>query len=173
MQMVFQDPAACLNPQLTVAEAIADPLHIHRLEPPDRIAARVNSMLERVGLDPRQFRERFPRQLSGGQQQRVAIARALITGPELLICDESVSMLDATVRSQILDLLAELKQDLGLTYLFITHDLWVARYFCDRIAVLLRGQVAEIGPTEQLFRQPQHPYTRQLLQVSPLLAGGA
>ncbi len=173
MQMVFQDPAACLNPQLTVAEAIADPLHIHRLEPPDRIAARVNSMLERVGLDPRQFRDRYPRQLSGGQQQRVAIARALITGPELLICDESVSMLDATVRSQILDLLAELKQDLGLTYLFITHDLWVARYFCDRIAVLLRGQVAEIGPTEQLFRQPQHPYTRQLLQVSPLLAGGA
>ena len=170
MQMVFQDPAACLNPQLTVAEAIADPLRIHRLEPPDRIAARVDRMLERVGLDPGPFRDRFPRQLSGGQQQRVAIARALITGPQLLICDESVSMLDATVRSQILDLLAELKQDLGLTYLFITHDLWVARYFCDRIAVLLKGQVAEIGATEQLFRQPQHPYTQQLLRVSPLLS---
>lgn len=171
MQMVFQDPHACLNPMMTVGQSIADPLRIHKLANPAGAKAQAEQMLERVGLTPVQdFYNRYPSELSGGQQQRVAIARALITRPQLLICDEPVSMLDATVQTQVLDLMRELKDEFHLTYLFITHDLWVARFFCDRIAVMQAGQIVEIGPTEQLFTQPTHPYTQQLLQAAPLLA---
>lgn len=171
MQMIFQDPHACLNPLMTVGQSIADPLLIHRLAPPREARTQVATMLERVGLTPvEDFYHRFPHQLSGGQQQRVAIARALITQPKLVICDEPVSMLDATVQAQVLDLMLELKREFDLTYLFITHDLWVARFFCDRIAVMNGGQIVEIGPTQQLFTQPQHPYTQSLLGAAPLLA---
>uniref|UniRef100_B8HTX3 ABC transporter related n=1 Tax=Cyanothece sp. (strain PCC 7425 / ATCC 29141) TaxID=395961 RepID=B8HTX3_CYAP4 len=171
MQMIFQDPHACLNPQMTIGESIADPLLIHRLASPAAATIQVKQMLEKVGLTPvEDFYHRYPSELSGGQQQRVAIARALITQPKLLICDEPVSMLDASIQAQVLDLMLDLKQEFELTYLFITHDLWVARFFCDRIAVMQQGKIVEIGPTEQLFTQPQHPYTKTLLQAAPLLA---
>jgi peptide/nickel transport system ATP-binding protein len=171
MQMIFQDPHACLNPQMTVGDSIADPLLIHGLATPDTAKTQVYEMLERVGLTPvEDYYQRYPNQLSGGQQQRVAIARALITRPQLVICDEPVSMLDASIQAQVLELMAELKQEFQLTYLFITHDLWVARFFCDRIAVMYKGQIAEIGPTQQMFTHPQHPYTQTLLQAAPLLA---
>jgi peptide/nickel transport system ATP-binding protein len=170
IQMVFQDPHACLNPLMTVGQSIADPLFIHNLANSTDAKHRVMQMLERVGLTPvEEYYHRYPADLSGGQQQRVAIARALITRPSLLICDEPVSMLDASVQSQVLDLMLELKQEFNLTYLFITHDLWLARFLCDRIAVMNSGQIVELGPTEKLFTNPQHPYTQTLLQAAPLL----
>lgn len=171
IQMVFQDPHACLNPLMTVGESIADPLFIHQLATPTEAKRQVMQMLERVGLTPvEEYYNRYPADLSGGQQQRVAIARALITRPSLLICDEPVSMLDASVQSQVLELMLELKQEFNLTYLFITHDLWLARFLCDRIAVMNSGQIVETGPTQELFTTPQHPYTQTLLQSAPLLA---
>ncbi len=171
MQMVFQDPHACLNPMMTVGESIADPLFIHKLASRDEAKKQVMAMLERVGLTPGEdFFGRYPGELSGGQQQRVSIARALITRPQLIICDEPVSMLDASVQTQVLELMLELKQEFNLTYLFITHDLWVARFFCDRIAVMNAGKIVEIGKTRDIFSNPQHPYTQQLLQSAPLLA---
>ena len=171
MQMVFQDPHACLNPMMTVGQSIADPLFIHKLANADEAKKQVIQMLERVGLTPGEdFFGRYPGELSGGQQQRVSIARALITRPQLIICDEPVSMLDASVQTQVLELMLELKQEFNLTYLFITHDLWVARFFCDRIAVMNAGKIVEIGKTGDIFSNPQHPYTQQLLQAAPLLA---
>jgi peptide/nickel transport system ATP-binding protein len=156
LQMVFQDPHACLNPLMTVGESIVDPLLIHKLATPTEAKQQVITMLEKVGLTPTaEYYRRYPKELSGGQQQRVAIARALITNPKLVICDEPVSMLDATVQTQVLEL--------------ITHDLWVARFFCDRIAVMNSGQIVEIDTTEQIFTQPQHPYTQKLLAAAPLL----
>lgn len=170
MQMVFQDPHACLNPRMTIGDSIADPLRVHQLGTPQEIRSRVLAMLERVRLIPAEsFYQRYPSELSGGQQQRVAIARALITQPQLVICDEPVSMLDATVQHQVLALMAELKRDFNLTYLFITHDLAVARFFCDRIAVMTAGQIVELADAETLFTHPQHPYTRSLLQAAPIL----
>jgi peptide/nickel transport system ATP-binding protein len=171
IQMVFQDPHACLNPLMTVGQSIADPLFIHKLATPTEARTQVMQMLNRVGLIPtEEYYHRYPADLSGGQQQRVAIARALITRPSLLICDEPVSMLDASVQSQVLDLMLELKDEFHLTYLFITHDLWLARFLCDRIAVMNSGQMVEIGRTHDLFTNPQHPYTKTLLQAAPLLA---
>ncbi|MGJ3245999.1 MAG: dipeptide ABC transporter ATP-binding protein [Elainellaceae cyanobacterium] len=170
IQMIFQDPHACLNPLMTVGQGIANPLLIHQLAHGDDIIAQVNAMLERVGLTPpEEFYHRYPNELSGGQQQRVAIARALITQPKLLICDEPVSMLDASIQSQVLELMLDLKQEFDLTYLFITHDLWVAQYFCDRIAVMQAGQIVERGTTDEIFSNPQHPYTQTLLSAAPLL----
>jgi peptide/nickel transport system ATP-binding protein len=128
-------------------------------------------MMERVGLTPvDEYIHRFPGDLSGGQQQRVAIARALITRPQLVVCDEPVSMLDASIQAQVLSLMLELKEEFDLTYLFITHDLWVARYLCDRIAVMQAGKIVELGTTEALFNHPQHPYTQLLLGAAPFLA---
>jgi peptide/nickel transport system ATP-binding protein len=171
MQMVFQDPHACLNPAMTVGQSVADPLLIHRLATPAQAKEQVLWMLEKVGLKPAElYYQRYPSDLSGGQQQRVAIARALITRPKLLICDEPVSMLDASVQSQVLDLMLELKQEFELTYLFITHDLWLARFLCDRIAVMNGGKIVEIGLTKEIFAHPQHPYTKTLLAAAPLLA---
>ncbi|MEG4485354.1 ABC transporter ATP-binding protein [Microcoleus sp. D2_18a_B4] len=171
MQMIFQDPHACLNPMMTVGQSIADPLFIHKLANGSDAKKQVIQMLERVGLSPGEdFFRRYPGELSGGQQQRVSIARALITRPQLIICDEPVSMLDASVQTQVLELMLELKQEFNLTYLFITHDLWVARFFCDRIAVMNAGKIVEIGKTRDIFTNPQHPYTQQLLQAAPLLA---
>jgi peptide/nickel transport system ATP-binding protein len=171
IQMVFQDPHACLNPLMTVGQSIADPLFIHQLAAPTEARKLVLQMLERVGLTPpTEYYQRYPADLSGGQQQRVAIARALITHPKLLICDEPVSMLDASVQTQVLELMLELKREFDLTYLFITHDLWVARFFCDRIAVMNAGRIVELGSTQEIFTNPQHPYTKTLLQAAPLLA---
>jgi peptide/nickel transport system ATP-binding protein len=171
MQMVFQDPHACLNPMMTVGQTIADPLLIHHLATPDSAPEKVKAMLERVGLTPvEEFYHRFPGDLSGGQQQRVAIARALVTRPKLLICDEPVSMLDASIQAQVLALMLDLKQEFDLTYLFITHDLWVARFLCDRIAVMNAGKIVELGETSNIFTNPQNPYTKTLLQAAPLLA---
>jgi peptide/nickel transport system ATP-binding protein len=171
IQMVFQDPHACLNPLMSVGQSIADPLFIHQLANADEAKNQVIQMLERVGLTPTEdYYNRYPADLSGGQQQRVAIARALITRPSLIICDEPVSMLDASVQAQVLDLMLELKKEFNLTYLFITHDLWLARFLCDRIAVMNKGQIVEIGVTRKLFTNPQHPYTKTLLQAAPLLA---
>lgn len=172
MQMIFQDPSASLNPMMTVGESIADPLVIHEINAtPAETKAQVLAMLERVGLTPAlEYFDRYPNQLSGGQQQRVGIARALITKPKLVICDEPVSMLDATIQAEVLDLMLELKREDNLTYLFITHDLWLARFLCDRIAVMNQGQIVEMGDTQQIFSQPQQAYTQELLAAAPLLS---
>jgi peptide/nickel transport system ATP-binding protein len=171
MQMIFQDPSASLNPMMTIGESIADPLNIHEINAtPAETRSQVLAMLERVGLTPAaEYFDRYPNQLSGGQQQRVGIARALITKPKLVICDEPVSMLDATIQSEVLDLMLELKRQDNLTYLFITHDLWLARFLCDRIAVMDRGRIVEMGDTQQIFSNPQQPYTQELLAAAPFL----
>jgi peptide/nickel transport system ATP-binding protein len=170
LQMVFQDPHACLNPLMKVGDSIADPLLIHKIATPAEAKQKVAIMLEKVGLIPvEEYYRRYPAELSGGQQQRVAIARALITNPQLVICDEPVSMLDATVQTQVLELMLALKAEFNLTYLFITHDLWVARFFCDRIAVMNGGQIVELDSKEKIFTQPKHPYTQKLLSAAPLL----
>ncbi|MBN3890816.1 MAG: ABC transporter ATP-binding protein [Nostoc sp. JL31] len=171
IQMVFQDPHACLNPAMTVGQSIADPLFIHNLANPAKAKEQVLWMLNKVGLTPPEvYYKRYPSDLSGGQQQRVAIARALITHPKLLICDEPVSMLDASVQSQVLDLMLQLKEEFKLTYLFITHDLWLARFLCNRIAVMNGGKIVELGSTKKIFANPQHQYTKTLLAAAPLLA---
>jgi peptide/nickel transport system ATP-binding protein len=171
MQMMFQDPHACLNPAMTVGQSIADLLLIHNLANAEKAKTQVLWMLEKVGLTPAElYYQRYPSDLSGGQQQRVAIARALITRPKLVICDEPVSMLDASVQTQVLDLMLQLKAEFELTYLFITHDLWLARFLCDRIAVMNGGKIVELGSTKQIFANPQHPYTQTLLAAAPLLA---
>ncbi len=171
IQMIFQDPHACLNPMMTIGRGIADPLLIHGLASHAEAEEKVKAMLERVGLTPvEDYYHRYPGDISGGQQQRVAIARALITRPKLVICDEPVSMLDASVQAQVLELMLDLKDELELTYLFITHDLWVAKYLCDRIAVMYQGKLIEIGSTEQIFSTPAHPHTKTLLKSAPLLA---
>jgi peptide/nickel transport system ATP-binding protein len=169
MQMIFQDPSASLNPMMTVGASIADPLTIHQLSNSEsETKAKVLKMLEAVGLGA-EYYDRYPNQLSGGQQQRVGIARALITEPKLVICDEPVSMLDATIQAEVLELMLQLKRDLKLTYLFITHDLWLAKFLCDRIAVMHQGQIVEQGETQQIFNHPQDPYTKKLLAAAPLL----
>ena len=168
MQMIFQDPLACLNPMMTVNQIVADPLFIHSLASTEEAKIQVEEILEKVGLTPvSEYGIRYPSQLSGGQQQRVAIARALITNPKLIICDEPVSMLDATIQTQVLKLMLDLRKELSLTYLFITHDLWVARFICDRIAVMNNGKIVEEGKTEEIFNHPQHSYTQMLLNAAP------
>ena len=172
LQMIFQDPRACLNPLMTIGKSIADPLFIHKLATPAEAKLRVIAMLEKVGLSGEMY-DRYPADISGGQQQRVAIARALITNPSLVICDEPVSMLDASVQAQVLDLMLALKQEFNLTYLFITHDLSVARFLCDRIAVMNQGKIVELEATQQIFNHPQHPYTQKLLNAAPLLVAAS
>ena len=171
IQMIFQDPRACLNPMMKIGVSVAEPLIIHGIKDKTEAIVEAKKLLERVGLSPAEdYFNRLPSDLSGGQLQRVAIARALITEPKLIICDEPVSMLDASIQSQVLDLMQSLKEERNLTYIFITHDLWVARFFCDRIAVMHQGKIVELEETNQLFQQPQHPYTQTLLNAAPLLA---
>ncbi|SBO43899.1 ABC transporter ATP-binding protein [Cyanobium sp. NIES-981] len=170
LQMVFQDPLACLNPQMRVGDAVADPLRIHGLASRAEARQRARALLDAVGLTPPEaFEQRLPRQLSGGQQQRVAIARALILEPQLLLCDESVSMLDAEVQADVLALLRRLQERLGLGMLFVTHDLAVAGGFCHRVLVLEGGQVVEEGPGRELLRHPQAAITRALVEACPRL----
>ena len=175
MQPVFQDPHAALNPAMTIGDAVAHPLLIQGLEP-EREAARTRAaaMLERVGITPAAtFLDRYPEDLSGGQKQRVVIARALVTGPSLVVADEPVAMLDMSVRALVLELLAGLRRQLGLTYVFITHDLATARLLCDRVAVMYLGKVVEIGPADEVLSAPRHPYTRALLDAVPRIDPGA
>ncbi|MEB3307367.1 MAG: ABC transporter ATP-binding protein [Cyanobacteriota bacterium] len=168
MQMVFQDPLACLNPRMRVGEAVADPLLIHGLAGRSEARQRARQMLTAVGLDPPEaFEARLPRQLSGGQQQRVAIARALILEPQLLLCDESVSMLDVEIQAEVLALLKDLQQRLGLAILFVTHDLTVASGFCQRVIVLEGGRIVEEGPGARLLRDPRAGITRALVEACP------
>jgi oligopeptide/dipeptide ABC transporter ATP-binding protein len=162
LQMVFQDPIASFNPRHTVAEALAIPLRLHAICPRTEVRSRVGEMLARVGLSP-VFGGRFPHELSGGQLQRVAIGRALTLSPRLLVADEAVSKLDVSVRAQILNLLKDVQEASGLSILFITHDLNVARYLCHRIGVMYFGKLVELGETEQVFTAPRHPYTQALL----------
>lgn len=166
MQIVFQDPFSSLNPTRTIGATLAEPLESFAQHNHEDVALRVASILERVHL-PADSATRFPQELSGGQRQRVAIARALILEPRLVICDEAVSALDLSVQAQILDLLQELQARLGLSYLFISHDLDVVRHMCDETVVMYRGQVMESGPTSVLAETPAHPYTQALQMAAP------
>jgi oligopeptide/dipeptide ABC transporter ATP-binding protein len=165
MQMVFQDPYGSLNPRRRVGSLIGDPLSIHGTVKRDERTAEVRELMKLVGLNPEHF-NRFPSEFSGGQRQRVGLARALALRPRLLICDEPVSALDASIQAQIINLLAELQRTLHLTYVFVAHDLAVVRYVSDRIAVMYLGQVVEIATTADLFEQPRHPYTHALLSAA-------
>ncbi len=169
LQIVFQDPHASLNPAMTIGAAIADPLRYHGIGT-DRAMRerRVAGALERVGLAPAsQFADKYPTDLSGGQKQRAVLARAIILGPDVLVADEPVSMLDMSVRAKILELMIELKSELDLTYVYITHDLATAKFFCDRIAIMYLGRIVELGPAEQIYADPKHPYTQSLLRAIP------
>ena len=168
MQIVFQDPAGSLDPRMTVGDILTEGMEVHRLGGDRRgRAALAAELLGRVGLRPENL-TRYPRAFSGGQQQRIAIARALAVSPEFLVCDEPVSALDVSYQAQIVNLLWELRRDLGLTYLFISHDLSVVRCLSDRVAVMYRGRIVELGPTEALCAAPLHPYTRALLAAVPV-----
>ncbi|HEX6514880.1 MAG TPA: ABC transporter ATP-binding protein [Nocardioidaceae bacterium] len=168
LQMVFQDPHAALNPAMDIETAVGHPLKIHGIATGDELRVRVADALERVGLSPvDQFMRKYPSDLSGGQKQRAVIARAIILNPEVLVADEPVSMLDMSVRAKILQLMLDLKDDLGLTYVYITHDLASAKFFCDRVAIMYLGRIVEIGPTSEIFDDPKHPYTKALLKAIP------
>ncbi len=175
MQIIFQDPFASLDPRFRVEDIIAEPLVIHRNAPrnlqgtrntKDGIRDRVVELLRAVGLDE-SIRQRFPHEFSGGQRQRIGIARALALRPKFVVADEPVSALDVSVGAQIVNLLAQLQRDFGLTYLFISHSMPVVRYLSTRIAVMYRGKIVEVGSTEQITERPQHPYTRSLLEATP------
>ncbi|MFQ5545010.1 MAG: ATP-binding cassette domain-containing protein, partial [Acidiferrobacterales bacterium] len=166
IQFIFQDPFGSLNPRMTVYHIISEPLIIHGIGDRDQRAEIVKELMQHVGLDPR-FLSRYPHSFSGGQRQRIGIARALALNPDLLICDEPVSALDVSVQAQILNLLKDLQSELGLTYLFISHNLAVVDYMADRIAVMCAGHLVEIAPRETLFDNPIHPYTKALLAAVP------
>jgi peptide/nickel transport system ATP-binding protein/oligopeptide transport system ATP-binding protein len=166
-QLIFQDPYASLNPRMTVGQILAEPLALHDLVPPSARRERLEQILRMVGLEPRVAR-RYPHEFSGGQRQRIAIARALAVEPKLIICDEPVSALDVSIRSQILNLLRDLQQRLGLAYIFVSHDLAVVKHIADRVAVMNLGQIVETAKTDALFASPRHPYTRALLSAIPV-----
>ncbi len=167
MQMVFQDPYSSLDPSSTVGESIAEPLIVHESAGRSEAQARVADLLERVGLKA-DHRQRYPYEFSGGQRQRIAIARAIALNPQLIVCDEAVSALDVSTQNQVINLLEDLRNDYGIAYLFIAHDLSVVRHISDRVAVMYLGRIVEIGPTERIFSDPKHPYTEALLSASPI-----
>ncbi|KUF11543.1 ABC transporter ATP-binding protein [Pseudoponticoccus marisrubri] len=167
VRMIFQDPFASLNPRMTVKQLIAEPLIVNGLASGQALEDRVAKLLTDVGLDPGMM-ERYPHAFSGGQRQRIVVARAIALDPKVVIADEPTSALDVSIRTQVLDLLLKLQADLGLSFIFISHDMAVIRYFCDRVAVMFRGRIVEIGETEQIITDPQHPYTRALLSSVPI-----
>lgn len=168
MQIVFQDPYASLNPRMTVSEIIAEPLKIHKLvKSKKELDERVSELMETVGLAERLYNT-YPHELDGGRRQRIGIARALALNPKFIVCDEPVSALDVSIQAQILNLMQDLQEELGLTYMFITHDLSVVKHISDNIAVMYLGQVVELASSKELFKNPVHPYTKALLSAIPV-----
>ncbi|MEX2562347.1 MAG: ABC transporter ATP-binding protein [Nitriliruptoraceae bacterium] len=168
MQIVFQDPFSSLHPRMTVEKLIAEPIVFHDIYPnAQEVSERVDSLMEIVGLSP-EHRNRYPHEFSGGQRQRIGIARGLAVNPKFVVCDEPISALDVSIQAQVLNLLAELQTEFGLTYLFIAHDLSVVRYISDRVAVMYLGRIVELADTMDLFESPQHPYTAGLLAAIPI-----
>jgi len=166
MQIIFQDPFGSLDPRMRVEDVISEPLIVHERMSPAARSTRVAELLRAVGLDESAMR-RFPHEFSGGQRQRIGIARALALRPKFIVADEPVSALDVSVGAQIVNLMAQLQREFGLTYLFISHSMPVVRYLATRIAVMYRGKIVEVGPTEQIIGRPQHTYTRSLLEATP------
>lgn len=167
IQIIFQDPYASLNPRMRIRQVLAEALDTHGLAKGPARLPRIHALLEQVGLRP-EHAERFPHEFSGGQRQRIGIARALAVEPRFIVADEPLSALDVSIQAQVVNLLGELKDQLGLTILFISHDLDVVEYLCDRVVVLYLGRVMEIAPTHALYSQPQHPYTQALLAAAPI-----
>jgi oligopeptide transport system ATP-binding protein len=167
MQIIFQDPFASLNPRMRIRDIVTEPLVIHKLARSAEMDERAAALLGRVGLD-RDTLSRYPHEFSGGQRQRIGIARALASGPSFIVADEPVSALDVSVQAQIMNLLADLQQDMGLSFLFIAHDLNVVRHFSDRVAVMYLGKVVELAPAEEIYTRPSHPYTEALLADIPV-----
>ncbi|AHC45463.1 ABC transporter ATP-binding protein [Achromobacter xylosoxidans] len=170
LQMIFQDPYASLNPRWRVGRIIAEPMLTHTKMTPAERTARVGDLLRQVGLDPAD-QSRYPHQFSGGQRQRISIARALAVNPEFLVCDEPTSALDVSVQAQVLNLMKDLQRELGLTYLFISHNLAVVHHVADRVGVMYLGRMVEVAPRDELFARPRHPYTRMLLAAIPDIDG--
>jgi len=169
IQMIFQDPYESLNPRWTIKDIILEPLNIHNIGSTEDREEAVKEILQTVGITPPEnYLPRYPHELSGGQRQRVSIARTLIMKPRFLICDEPTSMLDVSIRISIMDLMMKLADDLDVSYLYITHDLAVARYMCNNIAVMFNGRLVEIAPTEELLQNPIHPYTKRLISSIPI-----
>jgi len=166
MQIIFQDPYASLNPRHTVGRIIAMPLQVNNVNPPGGVKKRVQELLETVGLNPEHY-NRYPHEFSGGQRQRIGIARALALRPKIIVADEPVSALDVSIQAQVVNLLRQLQRELDLAFVFIAHDLAVVRHFCERVAVMYLGKVAEIGTRKQIYENPAHPYTRALLSAVP------
>ncbi|MBS0243393.1 MAG: ABC transporter ATP-binding protein [Proteobacteria bacterium] len=167
MQVIFQDPYSSLNPRMTVGQIIGEPMYVHSILPKEKIDDRVSELLQLVGLYP-YMALRYPHELSGGQRQRVGIARALAVNPEVIVCDEAVSALDVSIQGQVINLLEDLQQKLGLTYLFIAHDLAVVRHISTRVAVMYLGRIVELAESGELFANPKHPYTQALLAAAPI-----
>ena len=167
MQMIFQDPQACLNPRMNVGSIIAEPLNEHRSMGRKERQERVRELLNAVGLNP-DFTNRYPHEFSGGQRQRIGIARALALDPEFIVCDEPIAALDVSIQAQVVNLLEDLQDRLGLTYLFISHDLSMVRHICDRVAVMYLGKIMELAPRDVLYAEPKHPYTQALLSAVPI-----
>ena len=167
MQMIFQDPQDSLNPRMTVSSIISEPLQEHGTVKAGALRRRVEELLDAVGLDPG-FTNRYPHEFSGGQRQRIGVARALALNPELIVCDEPIAALDVSIQAQVVNLLEDLQEQLGLTYLFISHDLGMIRHIADRVAVMYLGRIVELAPSDTLYREPLHPYTRALLSAVPI-----